>query len=211
MENVDSKKIKEIYKYLSEETSPLSPAEGAFVFCRDDPLIAKKVAKLFNEKLINYAMFTGGIGKDSGFLKDLEMPEAKWQSALLNIIHGISKENIYIESKSSNGGEACRFGVDTIVRNSLPHHNLIVVCHSSSLRRLEASLQIESEKKNFDTQYQKTGTNYEFNPRNPKDQKEVVAELLRLADWPAKGWAKEQEDLPLGLVEYAREIKTVFQ
>jgi len=211
MKNIEFKKIGEIYEYLSEETFPINSAEGAFVFCRDDPLVAKRVSKLFNEKLINYAMFTGGIGKDSSFLKDLKMPEAKWQAGLLNIIYGVAKENIYIESKASNGGENCRFGIDAIVENSLPHNNLIVVGHSPSLKRLEASLQIESEKKNFYANYQRTGTDYEFNSRNPKDQKEVIAELLRVADWPAKGWAKEQEDLPLSLVEYAREIEIVFQ
>ncbi len=205
---VKTKKIRDMFDYLSSDDSGLLlKANGAFVFCRDDPLVARTVSDLMNKGLADYAMFTGGIGKDSGYLIDLSLPEAKWQAGLLNMVHGINKKNIYIEPTASNGGECCRFGIDTIIKNELPHKNLIIVCHPTSLRRVKSVLTyIAREEKNFDSDYQKIGTPYAFNPENPNDQKEAVAEMLRIADWPSRGWADKQDDLPIDLVEYSRHI-----
>ena len=207
MTKIETEKIKEIYDYLSDSTNPLIKANGAFVFCRDDPLVAKKTATLFQNNLIDYAMFTGGIGKDSGYLTDLQLPEAKWQAALLNLIYQIPSKQIYVEPHATNGGECCRFGIDTVVNNSLPHQDLIIVCHPTSLRRTSATLEMEAKKKGFKSNYQRIGTDYIFNANNPQDQQEAIAELIRLTDWPAKGWCTLQEDLPYELVSYARELK----
>lgn len=212
MVSIETKKIEDIYDYVSagNNYNSLIQADGAFVFCRDDPLVAEKVAELFLGNFVDYIMFTGGIGKDSGYLAELEIPEAKWQAALLQSIHKVSSEQIYIESKATNGGECCRYGIDTIIGNNLSHDNLVVVCHSTSLRRVQATLEAEAKKKGFEAKYHRMGTNYNFNVNNPNDQHEAITELIRLADWPEKGWCTLQEDLPHELVSYAREIKDKF-
>lgn len=204
---LETKKIKEIYDYLSAESVPLTYAQGAFIFCRWDPLVAEKASEIYHKGLVNYLMFTGGIGKDSGFLKKLELPEAKFQAALANIIKRVPEKDIYIEPKATNGGECCRFGIDTIIENSLFHEKLIVIAHPTSLRRVVATLEKIAEEKKFKSTYQKIGTNYLFRPHSKLDQKEAIAELLRLADWPAKDWCIPQADLPEGLVQYAREVQ----
>jgi hypothetical protein len=203
---IDTTKIKNIFDYLSSSTAPLEKADGAFIFCRDSPLVAQRASELVHQNLVGYVMFTGGIGKDSGYLTKLQLPEAAWQAALLNLYHKVPADRIYVESQAPNGGECARKGIDTIVQNGLSHDRIIVVCHATQLRRVQATLEVEAEKKNFQASYQRSGTNYNFDPDSPKDQQEAMVELLRLADWPAKGWCTPQEDLPEELVLYARDI-----
>ena len=63
----EPEKIKKIFEYLYNPTTDLVQANGAFVFCRDDPLVAARAAELYHNQLVNYIMLTGGIGKDSGY------------------------------------------------------------------------------------------------------------------------------------------------
>ena len=204
---VEPTKIQGMFDYLYNPTHPLTKADGAFVFCRDDPLVAQRVSELFDQDLVDYVMFTGGIGKDSGYLTILNLPESKWQAGLLNMIHGIPQEDIYVEPKARHGGECCRFGMETIIGSGRPYNDLTIVIHPTQLRRQNAVLEIEAEKRGFEACYQRTGTNHQFDPRNPVDQKEAVEELLRLTDWPGQGLCATQSDLPRELVAYAREIQ----
>jgi len=196
-----------MFKYLYNPTKSLKKADGAFVFGRIDPLVAKKASDIYNQGLVNYVMFTGGIGKDAGFLKKLNIPEAKFQAALSNIFYNVPEDKIYVEPRATHGGECCRFGIDTIVENLLPHKNLILVIHPTSLRRIAATIKVIAPEKEFKSNYQRVGTDYFFNPDNPIDQKEAIEELLKLADWPKKNWCEPQQDLPEHLVKYARDVK----
>jgi len=202
---IESNKIQQIYSYLRNETA-FSKSDGIFAFCRKDPLVAERAAEIYDNCFADYIMFTGGIGKDSGYLTELQVPEAKWQAMLTHEFHNIPTTSIYVEPNATNGGDCCRFGIDTIVKNNLPHEDLIMLVHPTSIRRTQAVLELEAEKKGFKTEFKRTGTHYKFDSRDPIDQKEAIAELLRLADWPAKGWCKEQTDLPQDLVQSARDI-----
>ena len=204
MVEVEKQKISSIYDYVSSDSGVLRKADGAFVFGRADPLVALRTAELYKEGLVDYCLMSGGLGKDSGALIGLEFPEAFYQAGLLRWKHKVPDKNIYVESKSRNGAECCTFGIETILENDLPHRDLIIVVHPTSLRRTEAVMHVKAIEKNFMANYQRTGTKYSFNTENLADQKESVAELLRIADWPAKGWAAPQNDLPLELLEYAR-------
>ena len=204
MVEVEKQKISSIYDYVSSDSGVLRKANGAFVFGRADPLVASRTAELYADGLVDYCLMSGGLGKDSGVLIGLEFPEAFYQAGLLRWTHKVPDKNIFVESKSRNGAECCTFGMETILENDLPYNNLIIVVHSTSLRRTEAVMHVKATEKNFMANYQRTGTKYSFNAENLVDQKESVAELLRIADWPAKGWAVPQNDLPIELVDYAR-------
>jgi hypothetical protein len=208
MQKPEISKIKSIYDYVSAETQNLKFSNGAFVFGRADSLVAKRAADLYRSDLVDYILITGGIGKDSGPLPNLNppLPEATYLGALLVFDHNISSNNIYLETRPTNGGECCRFGIEKIIEEKLPRINLTTVAHSTSLKRVTATLKLEAKKSNFNTNLQSARTAYNFNPSNPIDQKEAVAELIRLADWPAKGWCTPQEDLPLDLVDYAKSL-----
>ncbi|MBX4196755.1 YdcF family protein [Candidatus Pacearchaeota archaeon] len=207
---IDTNKIKKIYGYLSVETSPLQKADGAFVFGRADPRVAQKAADVYRQNFVDYVMVTGGIGKDSGFLTQWNIPEAHYQGIHL-VENGVPSEKIYLETKATNAGECCRNGLDTIVANNLKHNSLIIVVHPTSLRRVNAVLENTEKERNLSIKHQLAATNYPFNPRNPVDQKEAADELARLADWPGKGWCAAQPDLPLDLVQYAREVQQIFK
>ena len=206
MVEADYGKISQIYDYLrAVETQGLTKADGAFVFGRADPRIADRTYTLFRNELIDYAMISGGIGKDSGALERLELPEAEYLAARLRWTHGVQDDKLLVESFASNGGENSRFGIQNILNSGRAHDNLIMVAHSTSLRRLWASHLVEAEKMGFEANYQLRGSEYDFDPRNLNDRNEAVTELIRLAVWPEKKWSKEQEDLPLDLGEYAKD------
>jgi len=206
MKGTDQTIIKSIFDYLYNPTETLERADGAIVFGSCDPLVAKSASKVWNQGLTSYLLFTGGTGRASGILTRLEMPEAKFQAALANTMYGVPEERIYVEPNASNGGECCRFSIDKIREHGLPHEGLTLIVHPTSLRRVQAVMEPEAVKKNFNATYQRVGTDYNFDSKNPIDQQEAIAELLRLADWPAKGWSSKQFDLPLDLVGYAREV-----
>jgi len=209
MAKIDTAKIEKIFDYVSNSTFPLTYSDGTIVFGRADPLVAKKAAEIYHKKLTGYLLFTGGIGKDSSKLTE---PESYFLARLaINDTEApVPESAIYLEPNSTNGAENCRFSLNEISEKSLPHNSLILLAHPTSLRRLASCMKnlIAREKPMFsNTVFQRIGTDYHFDSSNPKDQKEAVEELLRLADWPAKGWSVEQKDLPQDLVAYAREIR----
>lgn len=208
--------IQSMYQFMACETPFLQPADGAFMFGRQSHKLAERVADLFDKELIQYALLTGGIGKDSGCLTPLEIPEAKWQAALLNSIHGISLDKLIIESKATNGGENTRLGIaairDAAAKNPrVKTDSLIIVSHPTSARRLLEVQKHEGAKLGFSPAYQITCPQYLFDAQNPVDQQEVSAEILRLAEWPAKGWLAPITDLPKEFVDYARVLKDLRQ
>lgn len=207
---IEPRKISDMYDYLRDERD-LKPADGAFVFGRFDPLVARKTIDLFENRTIDYALIVGGIGKDSGALTRLNIPEAHYLASLVLNQKPEVKDKIYVESKPTNGGECCRMGIDALVTNNLPHNDLLVVIHPTSLKRIMAMLENEAPKKGFEARWQGIGTDYVFSSLNVVDQKEAVAELLRLADWPAKGWCAPQADLPQDLVQIAREYDSMWK
>ena len=207
MAKIEPNKIKQMFEYLYNSTDNLEKVNGTIVFGRVDPLLAKKAAKIHNKGKTEYLLFTGGVGKDSGYLTDLKISEANWQAALANVIYRIPQEKIYIEPNATNGGDNCRFSIDTILDKGLPHENMLLLAHPTALRRLHATMEVITSEKQFQTNYQRIGTDYLFNPKNPLDQQEAIAEILKLADWPAKGWCTPQTNMPLDLVEYARTLK----
>lgn len=203
---IEKQKIALMFDYMSAGDSSLQRADGAFVFCRADPLVAERASELYADGLVGYMLFTGGVGKDSGYLAHLGIPEAAFQGALAHLVHRVPEDKIYLEVLARNGGENCRNGIDMIIERQLVHDRLTLVSHATSLLRCRAMFENEAQKKSFYSKLYSTPTLYSFDPNNPIDQKEAVSELLRLAQWPAKGWCMPQTDLSLDLVEYAKAV-----
>jgi hypothetical protein len=205
--DVDPVIINKIYLYLSKHDTILKPADGAFVFCRSDPIIANRVSELFEEGLVKYAMLTGGFGKDSNELAKLKIPEAVYQASLLKQNYGISDEKIFLEPRAKNGLENSKLGIEMIVSNKLPHKKIILVLHPIQIRRITLNHYTISRKMAFDAEYQVASTGYAFDPKNIVDQKECVSELLRIKDFAEKGYCKLPNDYPYDLVSYASKLK----
>lgn len=199
----NTKIYSEIFDYLR---SPLPPSEayGNFVFGRADRRLVHKMGELYVAGLAKYFLVTGGIGKDSGELAQKGIAESTYlgDEAAKS---GIPNNMLHLETEARNGGENVRLGMSTIQQKGLPHDKLTVVAHATSTRRLAAMLDHEGRQiAPIDAIY-RVPTDYPFDPENPADQDEARAELLRLADWPTKGWLGEQSDLPVDLVDFARD------
>jgi hypothetical protein len=197
--------ISEIFSYLMayEAQNPVK-ADGIFMFCRTDKRLAITMASLLDADLAGYGLIVGGIGKDSGVLADINLPEALYLASIIHWEYGIPDNRLLVESTASTGAEASRRGIETIRQSGRPHERLIMVAHPTSLRRLWAMHLSIAGELGFSANYQLVSTAYPFDPENPVDQREAKAELLRLANWPAKGWAVPQRDLPEDLVSWAR-------
>lgn len=203
----NANKYREMFDYLSAPQMPREQA-GLLVFGRKDLLIARKVVDLSRIKFASFVVFSGGIGKDSGNLK---VPEAEYLATgarriACNGFTPIKLPPFYTETKSTNGGENVRNSVALMQAEHLPYENaLTTVAHATSLRRLTETVKHETVQRDtpIATLYS-VPSDYRFNPNNPSDQQEAVAEMLRIADWPAKGWLQPQIDMPDNLVDFAR-------
>lgn len=205
----DTKKIKQIYDYLSAPSLPYESA-GVLAFGRKDLLIARKIVDLSHQKFADFVVITGGTGKDSG---DLKIPEAEYlarETEALAQSTSVVLPPLFTETQSTNGAENVRNSLLLMRRAQLPHENaLITVAHATSMRRLRAGVEHEFVTNGqVAPQLYSVPTNYDFDPSNPVDQNEAVAEMLRLADWPSKGWLQTQLDMPPNLVDFARDFDT---
>jgi len=198
-----------IFDYLSTPQLPTS-AEVTIAFGRKDPLVARAIGDLAIANLAEIIVITGGIGKDSGdILEQGFRSEAHYLDALLeedarSRHYGLP--NIFLDEEATNGGENARNSIAILHDHNTDTSSMTAVAHATSAKRLAETLRHETFKiDGRSPNIHIKPTNYSFDPANPIDQKEACAELLRLADWPAKGWLGDQPDLPENLVDFARD------
>lgn len=204
----DVKKYNQIFDYLSTPQLPVSP-ESTIIFGRQDERVAHAAGDLVLANLVDVAVITGGIGKDSGDLVERGFrSEAHYLEKQLHadaFARHYTLPTIYLDEAARNGGENARNSISILNDNEHNLSHLTAVAHATSARRLAEMLKKEGLGINgaVPEVYVKP-TAYDFDATNPTDQDEARAELLRLADWPAKDWLLEQPDLPHDLVEFSR-------
>ncbi|MFH1325767.1 MAG: ElyC/SanA/YdcF family protein [archaeon] len=214
MVDIDTKKIQEIFDYMNKPTE-FDSVQGTIVFGRADPLLAEKAGELYAKRKSGYFLFTGGVGKDSG---DLAVSEAEYLGNLAIKEFGVPSDVIYLETRASNGAENCVNSLDVILREGLEHDLIALLAHTTSSRRLAGMMdvmsRVEPYGENFgNTRFERVTSGYYFDPLNAVDQKEVIEELLRMANWPSQKnedgtpFLFPQSDLPWHLVDYAKKIR----
>jgi uncharacterized SAM-binding protein YcdF (DUF218 family) len=169
---------KKIFDYLMRQDNDLPRSDGAIAFCRADPLIAKKAKELFDKGLIDFIIFTGGIGKDSGPLIDINLPESIYQAALLRYKHNVSDEKIIVEPNAMNGIENSKLSLEKI--NTLPHENVILIIHPLQLLRIQEVHKKIAQEMGINAKFYATPTDYVPDPNNEKDQREAIREILKI-------------------------------
>ena len=206
MPNYDGK-YRELFEFHSAPEVPTVP-NGTVVFGRKDPLVACAFADLAGDGKSKWAIITGGVGKDSG---DLNIPEAEYlaqEAERYAAERGIDLRSFYLETQATNGGENARNSFDIMLQKQLGHETLTAVAHATSLRRLAHMLDHTAVERGLqvDTIY-RVPSRYEFDPSNPVDQQEVIAETKKLLDWPAKGWLQEKAagEVPADLVDFVQD------
>jgi len=198
----------ELFDYLSAPELP-EHATGTIVFGRKDPLVAEAYVDLSEQGLVDWGVMTGGVGKDSG---DLKIPEAEYlarQADMMAELRRVDLPMTIVETQATNGGENVRNSMEVMRRAKLGYNAITAVAHATSLRRLAAMVDHESSQTDTPIKlvYRKPSA-YDFDISNPTDQQEAVAEMNRLADWPAKNWLRpgSEHDLPQDLVDFAKDI-----
>lgn len=200
-------KYKEIFDYLSSTESTSEPT-GAIVFGRKDPLVARKLVDLSHDGRINWAVISGGTGKDSG---DLAMPEAAYLADQAEEYAALTATNlppILLETQAKNGGENARYSLDVIRRAQLGGRAITAISHATSLRRLAHTLDHAAITNGVDlNRIYREPTDYDFNAANPTDQAEALAEMKRLIEWPNKGWLLPSvaNEIPENLVDFVED------
>jgi len=203
-----SKEYKQIFDYLSVDEQA-SHETGLVIFGRKDLLVARKALEIIQRGDAEWAIITGGIGKDSG---DLRLPEATY---LVEEIHQQSVKNnltlppLYLDTEATNGGENSRNSLMIMHNKELKYQDgVTAVAHATSSRRLGEMLKHAAHQQHQPLAVYREGTDYSFDPTNPIDQKEARGEILRLADWPDKDWLLPQPDLPDNLVDFVRDVES---
>lgn len=200
-------KYRELFEFHSAPEVPAAP-NGTVVFGRKDPLVARAFADLAGDGKSKWAIITGGVGKDSG---DLNVPEAEYlaqEAESYAAERGIDLGSFYLETRATNGGENARNSFDVMRRARLGHDALTTVAHATSLRRLAHMLRHTAIERGLDVnKIYRVPSRYEFDPSNPADRDEVIAETKRLLDWPAKGWLQEKAagEVPADLVDFVQD------
>jgi hypothetical protein len=178
---------------------------GLFVFCHEDPRIAEAVHDHFIDFNPSWILLTGGIGKGSGPRSRAAGSEARHQYNLATRCYALPSCIIHLETQARNGAENSRLGIDQIKSLELAHDRMILLVPPRAARRVvTVHKRIAFQEKSFDAEYRVLVTEDKFEPDNPAHAKEVCDELIRLADWPAKGWSDPLPDLPDELVKWAR-------
>lgn len=204
----DNGKYLELFEFHSAPETPQDPV-GAVVFGRKDMLVAKAFADLAQVEMVKWAIITGGVGKDSG---DLQIPEAEYLAQAAELYAGkwrIILPPFYLETQAKNGGENCRNSLDVIRRARLQQdYRITAVAHATSLRRLAHTLRHTAVELGLMINViNREPSRHQFDPSNPADRDEVIAETKRLLDWPAKGWLQQEaaDEVPPNLADFVRD------
>jgi hypothetical protein len=200
----DTAHYNEMFDYLSTVPAPQESA-GLLVFGRADALVAHAAGKTVMEGLGDFVVISGGVGKDSGNLK---VPEATFLQEELHSAYPDLHVPVFTDTLATNGGDNVRNSLGIMDSEGLPYQNALTgVAHATSLRRLTEIIRHEAIKRGTPIEViNGVPTAYKFDAENPADQAEARAELLRLADWPDKGWLQPQSDVPANLVDFARDV-----
>ncbi len=176
-------------------------------FGRNNLGLVSTAASIWSRQTVGNILYTGGLGKDSGpVLKGLKLPEASYLGYMLFTQYGVPLEHIFVEDKATNGGENCRNSIALIRELGLPAASVVLLAYPASLFRLYRMMVTVGRELGFEADYQLLAIPGPESFDNPKDQDEIIAEFLRLIEWPAKGWLDPCE-LPSDLVEAALATK----
>lgn len=205
-------KYQQLFDYLAAPNLP-TDSEAAIVFGRKDARIAHALGDLVIPNLVTIAVISGGIGKDSGDIRRLGYnSEADYlhdQALKDAATRQYSLPHILIEPNARNGSENTRLSLGLLHGSDSLTPSITAVAHGTSARRLAEMIRHEARTvaPSVNGVHVKP-SDYPFNPKNPADQQEAVAEMLRLVEWPEKGWLLPQDDLPENLVDFAQDNRT---
>ena len=173
----------------------LQKSDAILVLCSHDERVAERSVELFKEGWAPLIIFSGGAG---AITKKLwTEPEAE-RFARVAVAAGVPRENILLETESTNTGDNIRFTKALLEGLKLDLQRFIVVQKPYMERRSYATFQkFWPEKDVIVTSPQTTFEDYLQNYRHSSLSEDdvvgiMVGDLQRIKIYPAKGFQIEQ-------------------
>lgn len=200
------------YHIMGHTLPPPFPVDAIFCLCSLDLRVAVRAAELWLSGLAPLLIFSGGVGVLT-LGKYGEMSEAEAFAAVAERM-GVPRTAILVEGKSTNTGENVRFTYDLLRQREeeglgrMPR-GLVLVQKPYMERRTFATFMRQwpgNERLNGDHGEEASGTRFAvtspqlgfdeyFDAENPKELviNIMVGDLVRIREYPAKGFQIEQE------------------
>lgn len=159
-----------------------------------DIKVAEYAAFLYHKGYADKIIFTGGYGK---ITKQLwKKPEAeKFAFVAMNL--GVPKENIYIETESTNTGDNLKFVKELIQKQGLSIDSFLIVHKPYAERRIYAAFQaLMPDKRCIVTSFNLSFEEYMEQQSEFLREETIhlmVGDLQRIKVYPKYGWQVEQE------------------
>ena len=188
-----------IYNYHHMPSTPLTPADAIFCLCSLDTRVASRAAQLYLAGLAPLLIFSGGSGALTAGRFD--RPEAEVFAAIARA-EGVPADAILAEPQSRNTGENVRFTHALLRERGLSVKSFILVQKPYMERRTHATFVKQwpgGSDGDDDVQFQVTSPQLRFDEffdeQNPREWiiSVMLGDLIRIRDYPAKGFQIEQE------------------
>ncbi|TFB04805.1 Uncharacterized protein CCMA1212_003111 [Trichoderma ghanense] len=184
-----------VYNY-HRMSLPLRPASAIFCLCSLDTRIAAHAAQLYLDGIAPWLIFSG----DSGVLTKglFSEPEAVAFAAIAREM-GVPADRIVVEPRARNTGENVRFTYDLLRERGLLRElrSLVLVQKPYMERRTYATFRKQWPDEGTLFTVSSPGLSWDEYPdaSNPRElvTSIMVGDLVRIREYPAKGFQIEQE------------------
>jgi len=193
-DNID-KNAEIVYEYHRMGMRP-QPADAIFALCSLDKRVAARAAQLFLDGYGSYLIYSGGVGKLTA--DRFTEPEAQVFANIARSM-GVPNDRIIVESKSTNTGENIRFTHSLLRQSGYNPQSFILVQKPYMERRTYATFSKQWPDPNVAFTVTSPQLRFSEYPdaENPLDLviNVMVGDLVRIRDYPAKGFQIPQ-DIP---------------
>lgn len=169
----------------------LVPSDGILVFGSNDLRVAAHAAELYHAGLAPWILFSGARGRMTEHWPETEAVAM----ARVAREHGVPESNIHIEDRATNTGENIRFSRELLAASGIRVSTAIVVQKPYMERRSIAALDVQWPEARFLASSPPLGFSEYLTPELPADLvlAAMVGDFQRILDYPALGFASEQE------------------
>lgn len=186
------RQIEQLWQYMQLNHS-LTPVDCLLVMCSNDLRVAEHAAKLYQQGLARYVLFSGGEGRFTQGL--FEKSEAETFADVAKAA-GVPEAAILLETNASNSGENVRFSEQLMRDNGLMFDSFILVQKPFMERRALATFE-----KQWLSPYSQVLVSSSAEPFFDYINEEMplievlealIADYERIKTYPAKGFQSEQ-------------------
>ncbi|MEJ6601280.1 MAG: YdcF family protein [Opitutaceae bacterium] len=196
-----------VYQFLSARNpNPLQPADLIIGFGHFDLRVAYHCAEIWRAGLAPLMLFTGGVGAGSA---DLNMPEAEaFAQALFERIPDFPRDQLIIESLSTNTGDNIRFSLELMKQAEWQVDSAILVATPFRQRRVMQTWAKEADDistQNAPPESDLLTDQAVFAEKREDLTTQLTGEIERLISYPECGWIAPTE-IPLEITRAVARI-----